>query len=121
MDMTYYYKVVSGGLSICSQFHCEPVPSEFVLKYEIGKVTIPAIGPIFVFDSLINAREWALRMSWNNTQILKGTGVVSKYQRWCCGGTRAWRRAWRNPALRDVAPVPGTVFLRSFTPLEIVT
>ncbi len=115
----YYYKVTTAvGTSTCSLFWDTP-PAMFILEYKIGETTVPQCGPIFVFDSVAAARRFISKMRIHGAQILKGTGPRSNYRRTCATGWRRWYQCWKPRGQRCKPLVPGTVFLRSFTPLEI--
>lgn len=123
--MKHYYKVVTpDGFSTTKLLAPTQVP---ILKYEIGKVMVPPVGPIFAFANLNMARTWIDNMLLaSRVQILKGTGLRSQiqtvaaaysFQDW----TIFWKLSPRQRAAKGFRLVPGTVFLRQFTPLEIVT
>ena len=104
------YKVIYGGRGHLESYI---INGEYVVKYEIGKKAYPAIGKLFVFDTLENAREFA------GHGIFKCRFKKSKYQRKYIPTDRrsgAIELFWRNNirSLRSqlffIHPPEGTIF-----------
>lgn len=66
---TYCYKVVKK--SLISEWFYSCLALSTTLKYEIGKVTVPEFGKIFVFDTLENAKSFAFTHVGDSAYILK--------------------------------------------------
>jgi hypothetical protein len=80
MEYKTVYKVVvymRGGF-YSAMYHS--LSKDYVVRYEIGKESHPAVGKIFAFDSIYNARRFASINIPYSHSILECDGVVSEYQ-----------------------------------------
>lgn len=112
---------------------------EFTVRYELGKVSYPVPGTLalMAFNSLEKAREWKKDMEtlvpFKKFAILKGNGETLnlgiRYLPFVTNPQEIWK-FWKNvtefPDYNEVPTKPaivapqGTIFVKNFTPEEIV-